>query len=105
MRTGGDEYRLQKPWSELVSWAQEELSLRPLLCQIQRPTIGLYVGGLESENDHQKIAGEHSLEQLRSHDEGGLERDLAVTASDEIVGREGQRGRRDRSRRLWSLTG
>ena len=30
MRTGGDEYRLQKPWSELVPWAREELSLRPL---------------------------------------------------------------------------
>ena len=54
MRTGGDEYRLQKPWSELVSWVREELSLRPLPCQIQRATTGLYVGGLESENDHQK---------------------------------------------------
>jgi hypothetical protein len=68
LRTGGDEYRLQKPWSELVSWAREELSLRPLPCQIQRATTGLYVGGLESENDHQKTAGEHSLEQLRSHE-------------------------------------
>jgi hypothetical protein len=28
MRTGGDEYRLQKPWSELVPWAREELSDR-----------------------------------------------------------------------------
>ena len=24
MCTGGDEYRLQKPWSELMSWAREE---------------------------------------------------------------------------------
>jgi hypothetical protein len=33
MHTGGDEYRLQKPWSELVPWAREELNLRPLPCQ------------------------------------------------------------------------
>src|SRR5215208_7743876 len=37
----GDEYRLQKLWSELVSWAREELSLRPLPCQLQRATTGL----------------------------------------------------------------
>jgi hypothetical protein len=58
MRTGGDEYRPQKPWSELVSWAREELNLRPLLCQIQRASTGLHVGRLRIGKDHPKAAGE-----------------------------------------------
>jgi hypothetical protein len=41
-----------------VWWAREELNLRPLPCQIQRASTGLYVGGLETGKDHREAAGE-----------------------------------------------
>ena len=41
-----------------VWWAREELNLRPLPCQIQRASAGLYVGGLEIGKDHKDAAGE-----------------------------------------------
>jgi hypothetical protein len=39
-------------------WAQNELNLRPLSCQIQRATVRLYVGRLETGKDRSKAAGE-----------------------------------------------
>jgi hypothetical protein len=42
---------LQKPCSGEVWWAREELNLRPLPCQLQRATAGLYVGRLETGKD------------------------------------------------------
>jgi hypothetical protein len=48
----------QRPWSELVSWAREELNLRPLPCQIQRVPPGLYVGQSEMGKDQDGVAGQ-----------------------------------------------
>jgi hypothetical protein len=38
--------------------AREELNLRPLPCQIQRGSTGMYIGWLETGKDHWKAAGE-----------------------------------------------
>jgi hypothetical protein len=48
----------QKPWSEPVWWAREELNLRPLPCQIPRAAPGMNVGRLENGKDHRRAAGE-----------------------------------------------
>jgi hypothetical protein len=48
----------QKPWSERVWWAREELNLRPLPCQIPRAAPAMNVGPVEIGKDHQKAADE-----------------------------------------------
>ena len=50
-------------------WAREELNLRPLPCQIPRAPIGLYVGGLETGNDHWKPAGETKVSVIERSDD------------------------------------
>jgi hypothetical protein len=49
---------VQKPSSARVWWAQEELNLRPLPCQIQRVMASVYVGWLRIRKDRRKVAGE-----------------------------------------------
>jgi hypothetical protein len=91
MRTGGYEYRLQKPWSELVSWAREELSLRPPSVSDPtshyRPVRRRVRARTIIRKPLVSIAWSSFALTMRVD----LSVDLAVTASDEIVGREGQR--------------